>query len=158
MTNTTKNSYWLTLVALVVFAVGIFASYKSKDLFQSDFAVSADLDESCDLRKAACTSKLPSGGMVSFSIVPNNIPILEPLKLIVNTQGLNASNVTVDFFGLNMEMGIQHSKLLAITPKRFEGQYTVPICTNSRMEWEARVQLQTEKGLVMVPFRFHTTK
>ncbi len=57
-----------------------------------------------------------------------------------------------------MDMGFNRSVLKAKTQNHFEGEFIIPICINSRMEWEARVKLQTEEGVLMAPFRFYTTK
>lgn len=119
---------------------------------------SAVLDESCDLRKGACTSNLPTGGKVTFSINPNDIPILRPLQLKVEIEGVEASKVDVDFIGIGMEMGYNRPTLKAVDKTHYSGRAILPVCVRSKMDWEARILLHTEKGTIMAPFRFFTFK
>lgn len=151
------TNLWTT-VALLTLALLLLVSYKLKDMLRPTIAVSAELDESCDLRKAACTSKLPGGGHVTFSISPNDIPILRPLQIDVKIDGEAVSQVEIDFTGIGMDMGYNRPKLTAITKTQFKGKAILPVCVRSKMDWEARVLLQTKRGLLMAPFRFYTLK
>lgn len=163
MTNSEKpksiNHLW-TIVAFLVLAILLVVSYKLKDLLSPDVAAVAELDESCELRKGECVSKLPNGGTVSFSMAPNDIPILRPLKLDVKIDGIKAESVEVDFVGIGMEMGYNRAKLDAnpVSTQQFSGKAILPVCVRAKMEWEARVLLQTDKGTIMAPFRFFTLK
>ena len=133
-------------------------SFKLKDLLEPSVSASASLDESCDLRAGACVSVLPNGGKVSFSLSPKDIPILRPLKLQVKIEGVKASTVEVDFVGIGMEMGYNRSTLEADGQNQFTGKAILPVCVRSKMDWEAKVLLKTDTGIVMAPFRFYTTK
>jgi len=147
-----------TIVAVLVLAILLAVSYKLKDIFQPSVTSTAALNESCDLRSAPCTSELPGGGKVSLSINPKDIPILRPLTLNVTIDGVEASSVEVDFIGIGMEMGYNRPKLNAIDKTNFKGEAILPVCVRSKMDWEARVLLKTDKGTIMAPFRFFTTK
>ena len=164
MTDSTKTSsekkasnLW-TIVALLALVILLTVSYKLKDLLKPGVTLSAEVDPSCDLRSGACTLNLPTGGKVSFVISPNDIPILRPLELQVQTQGVEVSGVEVDFVGVDMEMGYNRSKLEAKDSNHYMGKAVLPVCVRSKMEWEARVLLQTREGLIMAPFRFYTLK
>ena len=117
-----KSGQLWTIVALLVFAILMAVSYKLKDLLEPSVSASAALDETCDLRKGACISVLPNGGKVSFSLSPNDIPILRPLKLQVKTEGVKASTVEVDFVGIGMEMGYNRSTLEEDGQNQFTGK------------------------------------
>ena len=132
--------------------------YKFKDFLSPEAAMIATLDESCDLREGQCSSTLPSGGKVVFSIQPKNIPLISPLQLDVEIEGVKVSNIDVDFIGIGMDMGYNRSRLKEVDKTHFTGSGMLSICARSKMEWEARVSLQTEKGLIVVPFRFFTIK
>ena len=155
-----KNSWsnLISIIAFVIFATGMLASYLYNKFVLSDIQSEASIEGNCDLRVAPCTSVFPDGSKVSFSINPNTIPILQPLNLTVEAQGFKTSSVSVDFIGLNMDMGFNRTVLKAKNQSHFEGEFIIPICINSRMEWEARVKLETEEGVLMAPFRFYTTK
>ncbi len=147
-----------TIIAVLVLAILLAVSYKLKDFLQPSVAITAALDESCDLRKGACTSTLPNGAKVTISISPNDIPILRPLELKVDIEGVQVSKVEVDFIGIGMEMGYNRPKLETENTSHFKGKAILPVCVRSKMDWEARVLLHTEKGLMMAPFRFFTLK
>ena len=152
-----QGNLW-TIVALLTLVLLLSVSYKLKDMLKPGIAASAALDESCDLRKGACRSDLPGGGKVTFSIAPNDIPILRPLRLDVTVEGVDASKTEVDFTGIGMDMGYNRPKLEAVGKGHFIGKAILPVCVRSRMDWEARVLLQTDHGLIMAPFRFYTQK
>ena len=153
-----KSGRLWTIAALLVFAIMMAVSYKLKDILEPRVSAAAALDESCDLRKGPCVSELPNGGKVSFSLSPNDIPILRPLKLQVTIEGVDVSSVEVDFVGLGMEMGYNRSALEDDGQNQFTGKAILPVCVRSKMDWEAKVLLKTDKGLLMAPFRFYTTK
>ena len=157
-TSSKKITNLWTTVALLALILLLIVSYKLKDMLRPVVAASAELDESCDLRKTACTSKLPGGGSVTFSISPKDIPILRPLQIDVKVEGVTVSNTEIDFTGIGMDMGYNRPKLEPITKAQFKGRAILPVCVRSKMEWEARVLLQTERGLIMAPFRFFTLK
>lgn len=151
------NHLW-TVIAFLVLAVLLTASYKLKDLLKPGVTTTVELNANCDLRKGKCISVLPGGGKVSFSISPDNIPILRPLQLEVDVEGVAVSGVEVDFIGLGMEMGYNRPSLSAVTKTHFSGDTILPVCVRAKMDWEARVLLQTKKGVIMAPFRFYTLK
>ena len=153
-----KTTNLWTTVALLALVLLLVVSYKLKDMLKPTVAASADLDESCDLRKAPCTSKLPGGGSVTFSISPKEIPILRPLKIDVKYEGVEVSGVEVDFTGIGMDMGYNRPKLEPITKNQFKGKAILPVCVRSKMDWEAKVLLETDRGLLMAPFKFFTKK
>lgn len=134
------------------------ASYFYNKFILSEVEAQAIAVGICDLKAAPCVSVFPNGHKVTFSINPNSIPILQPLTLSVETDGFKPSSVTVDFIGLNMDMGFNRSVLKTKNQTDFVGEFIIPICVNSKMEWEARVKLQTDEGLLVAPFRFYTTK
>ncbi len=155
---TKKTSNLWTIIALLTLAILLTVSYKLKDFLKPGITATAELDASCDLRKGMCSSKLPGGGAITFSISPNDIPILRPLELQVITDGVDVSSVEVDFIGIGMDMGYNRPKLEAKNRQHFKGKTIIPVCVRSKMEWEARVLLQTNDGLIMAPFRFFTLK
>ena len=72
--------------------------------------------------------------------------------------GVAVSKAEVDFTGIGMDMGYNRPTLEPITKTQFKGKAILPVCVRSKMDWEAKVLLQTERGLIMAPFRFFTLK
>ncbi|MFA7241723.1 MAG: hypothetical protein WC091_16550 [Sulfuricellaceae bacterium] len=121
-------------------------------------AATLPLDKSCDLQRAVCSSILPGGGRVSFSIEPRPIPVLRPVKLSVTVQGANVKKVEVDFTGVDMKMGYNHPQLQAMGGGRFDGEATLPICSTGSMAWRATVLVETDGRWVAAPFEFVTSR
>ncbi|MCK5919209.1 MAG: hypothetical protein KAG34_12340 [Cocleimonas sp.] len=158
MSQNNKSEQLWTIVAILGFALLLVIGYKLKASMTPSITATATLDKSCDLRKDKCTTLLPSGGKVSLSITPKTIPILRPLVLNVIVDGIAVSKVEVDFIGIDMDMGYNRSTLEKIETEHFKGKAVIPVCVRSKMEWEARVLLHTNNGLIMAPFRFYTIK
>jgi hypothetical protein len=84
--------------------------------------------------------------------------VVQPLQLQVELTGLEAKRVQVDFSGVDMNMGFNRPNLEHQGGGRFAGEARLPVCVRDAMEWEARVLIQTDAGLISAPFRFITVK
>ena len=146
---------WFVVVVLSALLL-LSGMHQFKRLQASRIIVNAELDRSCDLRLGTCISVMPGGGQVSLSITPDELPVLRPLKLDVSVDGISVSDVHVDFIGINLEMGYIRSSLVADSDTHYTGDIVLPVCVRSKMDWEARVMLQTDQGLVVAPYRFYT--
>ena len=151
------RNLWI-VVGLLFLALIAVAIYKFQPLLNPEIAAVAPVDPKCDLRAGPCISKFPDGAEVSFSIEPKNIPLVKPLQLKATVDGVSTQGVEVDFIGLNMEMGFNRSRLKPEADGSFGGTGVLPVCIMTVMEWEARVLVQTEQGLIAAPFRFKTTR
>lgn len=144
--------------ALLLIGVVLIAGYKAWPVLFPKVAVTAKLDPNCDLRAGPCRITFPQGEAVSFEIQPHDIPVIAPLKLRVELEGLNPERVEVDFSGVDMNMGFNRPPLKEVAPGRYAGDGMLPVCVRDVMEWEAKILLYTERGLMVAPFRFSTFK
>ena len=110
----------------------------------------------CDLRAGPCQQSV-AGGRVKLSITPAQIPLMKPLRLVLSTEDIAVTGVVVEIRGLNMEMGLNRTRLERTGASDWSGETILPICSQRGMEWEAAVQLEME-GRFEVPFRFQTTR
>ena len=136
---------------MLVAAITLLAHWLWPILYPQPVQI-ADRDPGCDLRSGACMARLPQGGTVSFEIVPRTIPLLSPLRLDVGIQGLD------DVRAVEVNMGFNRVALTRIQAGHYTGQATLPVCTSTRMTWEARVLMQTPDALLAAPFRFEITR
>ncbi len=150
------NTALWTFIALLLLALCVLAAYKIWPLLNPDIAATAPLDPECDLRAGPCNGIFADGGKVSFSISPAEIPVVRPLQFEVRLESLDVRDVEVDFQGVDMNMGYNRAKLKQVGEGRFSGTGILPVCVRYAMEWEARVLLQTDRGLLAAPFRFIT--
>ncbi len=155
--STFDRGLWL-IAGLLFLALVAVVIYKFQPLLNPELAAVAPLDPNCDLRVAPCTGRFPDGTEISFNIAPRSIPLVQPLRLEAVVKGVSAHDVQVDFVGLNMEMGFNRSQLKGEGDGIFSGSGVLPVCIRTHMEWEARVMVWTEQGIIAAPFRFDTVR
>ena len=152
-----RGRVWPWVLLGVAFGVlVVLALAKAWPLLYPEVIASAPLDRSCDLRSGPCTARLPDRGEVSFGLEPRTIRPMTPLRIAVDLNGLEAHSVEVDFAGADMNMGFNRVPLGQVAAGRYEGQGTLPVCVRRRMDWEAKVMLHTQDGIMVAPFRFET--
>jgi hypothetical protein len=151
-----NNILMWTIAGVLTMAIVGAVSYKLKLSQSQQVIAQAELDPGCNLHNNACTLTLPDGGEVTLSIEPRPIPVIEQLAIKVSTKSINAQAVTVDFSGVDMNMGINRYALKRDGEGSYKGGAVLPVCVRSRMDWEAQVWVQTNAGIVVAPFRFET--
>lgn len=110
----------------------------------------------CDLHAGPCRRPL-AGGTLTFAITPREIPLMQPLRLMVEAADPAVRAVAVEIRGLNMDMGLNRTALVQVAPGRWEGETILPVCSRREMSWEAAVRLEADERLE-VPFAFRTTR
>ncbi len=152
-----KHNWLIPVILVVAAAIVGGVAYYFRDYFEPGPAQILALSD-CDLRVSACSASLPGGGEAWFEILPHPIPLTKPLQLQVQVKGKEISKVEVDFSGVSMNMGYNRPMLKAMGEGRFEGEGLLPVCIRQRMDWEAKLILDTAEGLIIVPYRFETVK
>ncbi|MCB1774030.1 MAG: hypothetical protein KDI88_10465 [Gammaproteobacteria bacterium] len=145
------------LVIVLVLASGALAFYGARtwQLQRDHYAVPA-LAGGCPLANGSCRQPLAEGA-VTLEIDPAAIPLMQTLTLTVRAEGLNVDAVSVDIRGLNMDMGLNRTRLRHLGGGRWQGETILPVCSQRRMEWEARVQVDGAQRIA-VPFLFFTER
>jgi hypothetical protein len=156
-TRRTTALLWFAAGLLLVAVVAV-AFYKAWPLLNPTLAEVAPLDPTCDLRAGPCEARFAGGETVRFAIEPQSIPVVAPLRLVVETTGFDVRAVEVDFAGVDMNMGYNRTALEPAGPGVYEGQGTLPVCVRARMDWEAKVLVHTVDGILAAPFRFETRR
>ena len=145
----------LLLSGFVAIAAVAFLGARYWQSVQAQYTRIAPL-AGCDLRTGPCRVAL-AGGSLTFAIVPQDIPLMQPLRLIVSTEGLGVRRAVVEVRGRDMNMGLNRSVLEPTADGRWEGETILPVCSQTRMEWEAAVRLDAGERYE-VPFVFDTTR
>ena len=146
------------IVVLLLIGIAAVVGIKLDKATQKSVTMLAASNPDCELRDGPCRAELPSGGSIEFAIAPRSIPLMKPLSLTVSVRDIDVTAAEIDFVGIGMNMGYNRPQLKQISSTRFEGSTTLPVCILQRMEWEARLLLETDKGTIMAPFRFYTDK
>lgn len=155
---TGKNALLWGILGLLLVAVCAVSIYRVWPLLFPQVEISAALNADCDLRAGPCTTILDDGGSVTLSIEPREIPVMKPLQLRVDIEGVAAEDGEIDFNGVDMNMGFNRVKLERAGEGVFTGKGTLPVCVRDAMEWEARVLISTPSGLLSVPYHFITVR
>ncbi|MEW8625577.1 MAG: hypothetical protein AB2551_07490 [Candidatus Thiodiazotropha sp.] len=155
--NKGQHQLWI-LAGLLMVAVSAVALYKAQPILFPEVTRTGELDPDCDLRAGPCVSQLNDAVRVSFAIEPREIPLVKPLQLRVSVEGMQADQVQVDFAGVDMNMGFNRVSLNAGEAGEFKGDGMLPVCVWDAMEWEAKVLISTEQGLISMPYRFITVR
>ena len=155
---TVSNKSLIITLAALALAIGGAIAAKFLLAPPGEVTVTAPLNTSCNLQDGPCSSAIPGGGRVELAIAPRPIPLLQPLRLSVKVQGMEARAVEVDFTGVDMNMGYNRPQLQREKNGQFSGQTTLPVCITGRMAWQAVVVVTSDKAKVAAPFRFVTSR
>ena len=151
-----KPQRWLYVtiaILLIPIAAAVFLSF-----YDRDADTIAKVDPACDLQRGPCQSVFPHGGKVSLSIEPRPIQALKSLHIRVQTDGIEAQSVMVDFRGVNMDMGYNRPQLKQVAAGQYAGTWVLASCGLERMVWEATVIIETANLKMAAPFPLVTSK
>ncbi|MFI8748387.1 hypothetical protein ACIGG6_00060 [Vreelandella lionensis] len=133
----------VTGLALAACTWYVFANWLRADSDIVWFSPSGE----CNLHMTPCSTTLGDRGRLTLAIdADGRIEALEVLPLDVEVEGITPSQVTVDFVGRDMDMGLNRFALTTTAPGHFHGQGQVGVCTQEVMPWRARVILETPDG------------
>lgn len=145
----------LYLAVFVLFSgLAFFAARHWQNLQDDWVRLAPPVD--CDFAQGPCRYPL-AGGVLTFSVLPPDVPLMKPLELRLVMEGLEADAVAVEIRGLNMDMGLNRTRLLPDAGGGWSGETILPLCSQRRMQWEAAVQLEMQEH-VEVPFHFQTRR
>ena len=120
--------------------------------------------DTCDLNAGPCSAAHPDGGMLTLSIDPHPVPMLQPLQLelTLDTAAQAAlgdpAALELDLAGVEMYMGYQRPRLERSAPGHYTGTATLPVCTTESMTWAATVMPAGQPQQARVQFRFVTVR
>jgi len=150
------NKKTFTFVVLVALGLALGSLY-NKGIFDANTLV-IKADVNCDLRVAPCKAQISESKSISFSIDPKDIPLIKPLKLKVETEGLTFFKGSVKFVGINMDMGFNRVSIHRVADNTFTANGFLPVCVRDTMQWQAHVIIQTNEGDIEAIFPFETHK
>ncbi|WP_207062006.1 hypothetical protein [Motiliproteus sp. SC1-56] len=111
----------------------------------------------CDLQQGPCEAR--QGDLwIRLSIVASPISAQAPLPLKIETRGLEADQVAVDFQGVEMFMGLNRYTLQRHADGSYRGEGRLPACTSGSMRWRARVLLTRGEQTTGTWFEFEAAE
>lgn len=112
----------------------------------------------CDLTATPCELALPDGGHLVVSLMPRPPALMKPLQVQVDVVGSSASVSMLEITGLNMPMGVMRAPLQAQDAAHWQGGTILPICSQRRMHWQARLKMQIDGDFYQSDFAFYTQR
>jgi hypothetical protein len=91
---------------------------------------------SCDLKTQPCVTKI-NETQILLAVQSQEIASFQPLPFIVTFKGIEASNVSIDFQGIEMFMGSNILPLKMSSANVFTGTHTLAGHTGYSMTWRA---------------------
>lgn len=130
---------WLAISAIALLvAVQIAARW-----LEGEGTQSFQTPTTCDLR-LGCTA-LADQRRVTLQL--RGVPHAnQPLRFELQLQGFVPQKVELDLQGVEMFMGHNRYALSPVAPGRYQAELELPVCTTGRMQWRARVLLDSGNG------------
>lgn len=153
---TVNKKRLIDLAGFLLIALILLVGYKLSPLLLPKADITLLPDPSCDIQRGPCALDLPDGGRLVLSLGDGPVPVLKPVPIDVQVNGLQPSKVEVDFAGVDMNMGLNRTELSASKPGNFTGSATLPVCVTGRMDWRATVMVETGRQRIAIPFVFES--
>ncbi len=115
-------------------------------------------ESGCDLQRGPCSAELPGGGRMTLVLTPRPVIPMRAVSVQATFDNVLAREVSVDFKGVDMNMGDNRFVLGPDGSGRFSGTASLSVCIRDRMEWDAWLLANTDQGLFTAPFRFETRR
>lgn len=152
-----KDHAFLTSIVLFFVAILIILISNQNNSYKNFNIATVD---DCLLQIKECHALLPNGAKVSLNISPKNPIATQSLSLSVNLTKIDGDSVTVNFNGINMNMGFIEYPLKKISDskntERYKGVGALSFCVKGKMEWLITVSVLSNNIMYNIPFRLDT--
>lgn len=95
----------------------------------------------CDLNRERCTAATRWGAL-NIELAPRPLPVLDPIAIEVRFDRANATQVSAQLDGVDMDMGPNLTKLQRVDDQTLRGQLFIPICLTGTMKWRLRLSIR----------------
>lgn len=129
----------LILAGIGALSVGAFLLAANWPALHEMPSVSAPIAVDCDLAQRPCEVQFSEGPRIRLEVQPRNPAPMQPFRVVVQLDGLDAEQVAMDFHGVSMNMGWIQTNLQMGPDRQYVGETILPVCVRQRMDWEARV-------------------
>lgn len=147
-----------SVVGVLLLTVVALLSYLQFFQQNQEVIERAELNPDCQITAFPCTVQLEDSGSVQLNISPQPVEVMKPLDVRVELKNIKAEKVVAQFNGTGMNMGINRYIFNHQPDGGYTANVTLPICVRNRMEWNAEIHLETEQGIVVVPYKFESIK
>ncbi len=118
----------------------------------------ATAGDGCNLRAGACAASFDQTRVIRLDIEPRNLPPSVPLRVQVHASGFDTDTVSIEFSGVDMNMGLVRSELAVRGNGLFVGDTILPVCVRRHMTWRATVTARGPDGMHKALFDFEVRR
>lgn len=141
---------------LIVVALAGIVTYGARRGPEGDGALRALATLPCRLDRGPCRVTLDAGAWFELTVAPRPVPTGTPFSVVLALQGVGARQVSIEFEGTDMNMGLFRQALSPLPAGGFKGSVTLPVCATGAMRWHARLIMRTETETLVAPFELVT--
>ena len=158
-TTATANQRMQVFVPVVLLLIALsWSLYRQWPQPMALEVIEVPVDPDCDLRAGPCETRLANDAVLRFAIEPRDIPLMQPLTMLVEVSGMQPEQVVVVTNGVDMDMGFNRVTLKKIGVSHFRGTADLSYCTRYAMQWQSVVELRAANRVYRAPFQFITVK
>ncbi len=136
-------------------ATVMVVGYKLLPLVSAPDDVLVAPEAGCDLQQSRCAAALP-GATVELEFLTRPIPLARPFQVALDTRGIDALRVELDFSGVEMDMGYNRALLTPVGEGRYTAEVIIPVCIMGKMTWRATAIIHTREQRLSIPYEFVT--
>lgn len=145
---------WKTLLLIAALFAGALVAGRFLGGKSSDSQYTQLPPVQCVPQAGPCIYVIEGKGELTLSIEPKeNIQPMQPLTATVSYSGDSMLAEAVTLTGLNMEMGFNRFRFVGSSGD-YSANIIIPVCTLSRMEWEALVEAEIDGDRLALPIHF----
>jgi len=112
----------------------------------------------CNLSDGPCRHALPDGAVLTLTLTPNPVPLMQPMHVMVTIDQSDWRPLAGDITGLNMTMAPNHVRLESAGLGRWEGETILPVCSRGQMHWQFSLRLEGGGRNWRILDDFHTRR
>lgn len=141
------------LIVAVLIAVVVSGARLGHD---GDLALRVLSPPPCRLDRGPCRVALDAGAWLELTVAPRPVPAGTPFHAVLALQGVDARQVSIEFEGTDMNMGLFRQALSPLPAGGFAANVTLPVCATGAMRWHARLSVRTKTETLVAPFDLTT--
>ena len=150
----------LAVILLLAFIVGVggYLVYQGQLPASLDAAkpLQFSSEAKCFLQDRPCTASTEQA-QITLTLTPRPVPLMQPVQASIKISGLNDLNaIELKIEGMNMYMGFQNVQLVKQSNTDWQGNFSLPICSEAEMQWLVTVALSSPQQNYQARFNLVT--
>lgn len=112
----------------------------------------------CDLATDACAAAFDAQRFIRLKMRPQDYSPSSALPVVVDTAGFAVDTLSIEFSGVDMNMGLIRHELVDTGGGSFAGDVVLPVCVRRQMRWRAIVNAAGADGVHRATFTFDVNR